>query len=98
MKRALLAVGGIVLALGIVEGALRLTYTAPWYERLIEEQRQNQEGHVRRNADGLRDRDYPPKPADHRRVLIFGDSFTFGLGVFDEDAVMPRVLERELNA
>lgn len=93
-----LVLGGIVTGLVIVEGGLRLTYTAPWYERLIADQRRNQQHKFLKNADGLRDGDYEsPKPADHRRVLILGDSFTFGAGVFDESAVFPRIIDRRLN-
>jgi lysophospholipase L1-like esterase len=50
------------------------------------------------NADGFRDaKSHPtPKPAGTRRVLLLGDSFTFGQGVNYEDA-WPVVAERELE-
>ena len=49
------------------------------------------------NADGLRNGDVEvAKPSDVTRVLMLGDSITFGWGVpFDQ--TMSQVLERELN-
>jgi lysophospholipase L1-like esterase len=50
------------------------------------------------NADGFRDaKPHPtPKPTGTRRVLLLGDSFTFGQGVNYEDA-WPVVAEREFE-
>ena len=79
-----------------VEGLARLAYRPPWYDRLIATQTESQARQYRKNADGLRDRDYGPKAPGERRILVLGDSFTYGIGV-DEDAPFPRLLERELN-
>jgi lysophospholipase L1-like esterase len=51
------------------------------------------------NAAGLRDsEELPvPKPAGELRVLVLGDSFSFGNGVADRDTYA-EVLERELRA
>ena len=85
-----------VLAIG--ETAARAAYVAPWYEQLVSQQQQSADYAYERNRYGLRDVDYPePKPSTCRRVLILGDSFTFGLGVPDNTAVFPKILERELN-
>jgi lysophospholipase L1-like esterase len=51
------------------------------------------------NAAGLRDGEETPlpKPAGELRVLVLGDSFSFGNGVADDDTYA-EVLERELRA
>lgn len=50
------------------------------------------------NSHGLRDREYPEtKPADVRRIIMLGDSTTFGWGVPAEQTVA-KILERELNS
>jgi lysophospholipase L1-like esterase len=86
----------MVIGLGLAEGIARLTYRKPWYERLVGEQ--NQSAQTPRNRYGLRDRDFLlAKPRDERRVLILGDSFTFGSGVADESAIFPELLERRLS-
>jgi len=53
---------------------------------------------VRINSDGFReDKDYPvSKPKDVKRIVIMGDSYTFGWGVEIEDS-WPKVFERMLN-
>lgn len=72
------------------EVLLRLTYEAPWYERLISEQMD--EGTAMRR--GLR---RPPAPDDTsgtaRRILILGDSFTYGQGIDDPALTFPGLLE-----
>lgn len=50
----------------------------------------------RTNAHGLRDRDRPPKPPGIRRVLVLGDSFTWGYAVAEDEAY-PQVAERMLR-
>ncbi len=52
---------------------------------------------VRTNALGLRDIELGPKAPGEWRLLVLGDSFTFGAGVRAE-ATWPRLLERELRA
>jgi len=92
-----LLIAGVILALGAGELIARTLYRAPWYERLLTEQRYSEDYPYERNADGLRDRDYPsPKPPGRRRVLVLGDSFTFGQGVFDDGAVFPSLIEDQL--
>ena len=49
------------------------------------------------NSQGLRDREYPyAKPAGTRRLLVLGDSFTWGYGVAD-DEIFTEVLERRFE-
>ena len=89
---------GLSLAFGVTEVLLRMSYRAPWYMQLVSEQGHGERLAYRRNQLGLRDQDYPTtKPSFTRRVLVLGDSFTFGLGVANDSAVFPRLLERMLN-
>lgn len=51
----------------------------------------------RTNSRGLRDKDYElEKPDNVTRIVVLGDSFTWGFGVND-DEVYTEVLERRLN-
>ena len=98
LRRLTLALGSTLLALGGLELWARATWVAPWHEQLISEQTYNQRHEYTTNAHGLRDRDYPsPKPADRLRLMILGDSFTHGTGVFEDELVFPELLEVELN-
>lgn len=50
------------------------------------------------NSYGLRDKEYPlEKPKDVYRILMLGDSYTFGIGNNLED-IFSKVLEKDLNA
>jgi len=51
----------------------------------------------RTNAHGLRDRDRPPKASGSKRVLVIGDSYTWGYAVAEEEAY-PQVAEQFLKA
>jgi lysophospholipase L1-like esterase len=52
---------------------------------------------VIKNADGLRDRDFAiPKPPGTYRILVLGDSFTWGVGLDVEDTI-PKQLEAALK-
>lgn len=86
-------------AVALAEGVVRATYQAPWYEQLYQEQASNLNVDYRTNAAGLRDRDDPgaSKGVAERRILVLGDSFTFGAGVSDDAAVFPELLERRIN-
>jgi hypothetical protein len=48
------------------------------------------------NADGYRDREFPPSPSGTNRVLVLGDSFVMGYNV-PVDATLPRALGDELG-
>ena len=50
----------------------------------------------RTNAHGLRDRDRPAKAPGTKRVLVMGDSYTWGYAVAEEEAY-PQVAERLLK-
>jgi lysophospholipase L1-like esterase len=50
----------------------------------------------RTNAHGLRDRDRPGKPPGTKRVLVMGDSYTWGYAVAEEEAY-PQAAERLLK-
>ena len=49
----------------------------------------------RTNAHGLRDRDRPAKAPGTKRVLVIGDSYTWGYAIAEEEA-FPQVAERLL--
>ena len=50
------------------------------------------------NSFGFRDREFSlDKPANTKRILVLGDSFTFGMGLKDGKTAYPKVLERLLN-
>ncbi|NUM54948.1 MAG: hypothetical protein HUU46_14975 [Candidatus Hydrogenedentes bacterium] len=49
------------------------------------------------SSQGLRDRDYGPKQPGEYRILLIGDSFTYGWGV-NEDDMISRRLEAHLNS
>lgn len=94
----LLALAAVGVSLLLAEGVARQRWEAPWYQRLLTEQRGWQRPHHRLNRFGLRGPDVEvPKPPGVRRVLVLGDSFTYGLGVRNERAPFPAVLQRELN-
>lgn len=98
-KIALLFIS-ILIAFAIGETVCRLRYTKPWYAKLLEEQHQSRwRKNLRINSLGLRDYDYStPKPPNTTRVLILGDSFTYGQGVPENEAVFPERLEKELGS
>mgnify|MGYP000891397572 CR=1 FL=1 len=97
--KAVLVACGLVLGLAFAEVAARFVYVRPWHEALVDEQLFAHTLPYRRNSFGLRDDDFAPeKPAGERRVLVIGDSFTYGFGVADEAAVFPERLERALDA
>lgn len=83
-----------LLVLGAIELYCRATYRVGWYS-----QPDFPPGHFPRlNADGLRDVDYGPKPPATYRLMVLGDSYTFGTGVEDDAAIWPAILERDLGA
>lgn len=89
---------GTLAGMLILEGAARFLWKEPWYEKLLAEQRRVQTFEYRENSLGLRDRDYDtPRPAGTKRVLMIGDSFTFGMGVPDDRLIFPTIIERRLN-
>lgn len=100
IKRGILLLMGVVFALLVGEVVARRVYTKPWHMKLLEEQaRTNWKSTIKRNSLGLRDRDYPDTtPSNSTRVLILGDSFTFGSGVIDDSVIFPELLEKRLCA
>ncbi len=54
--------------------------------------------HVKINSAGLRDREFNlTKPQEAHRILVLGDSTTFGWGV-PQEKTYPKLLEQKLNA
>lgn len=97
-RRLLLLWLGTLAGLGIAEASARIFWHVPWYDRLLAEQRASESHPYARNHWNLRDREYPsPKPSGRKRVLMLGDSFTFGQGVMDDRAIFPELLERRLS-
>lgn len=100
LKNIALGVVSVCVGILLVEGLSRAMYSKPWHQRLLDEQNCNSiNSVVRTNKLGLRDKEYSDKKKTAaKRVLILGDSFTFGAGVVDDDAVFPELLEKKLNA
>lgn len=52
---------------------------------------------IKKNTDGFRDRDFViPKSQETYRILVLGDSFTWGVGV-DVEETVPKQLEKRLS-
>jgi hypothetical protein len=99
LRALAVALSSGLLALVAAELVARAAYEAPWYERLVAEQQESRELDYERNQYNLRGPAYAyPKPADARRVLMLGDSFTFGMGVARDEDTFARRCERALNA
>jgi lysophospholipase L1-like esterase len=49
------------------------------------------------NSDGLRDGEYPVSKSDKYRIVVLGDSLTFGWGVPEEET-FATILEEDLNS
>jgi hypothetical protein len=106
-----LVAGGVLVGLALVEGGLRLAMTYRWgrgeslgitdpvvHHRFRPNAVKKVSGSwYRTNALGLRDHEYPERPAPGTyRILMLGDSFTEGFRLAFEDTVAKRV-ERGLN-
>jgi lysophospholipase L1-like esterase len=98
LERILLITLGLSVALGASEIAARILYEKPWYDQMVEEQLRAPEMDLALNRLRLRDVDYPRvKPAGSLRILILGDSFTFGAWVASAE-IFPQLLEVALNS
>lgn len=82
-----------------VEGAARLMYRKPWLETLLEQQLRAPYPAPPLNEFGLRDGPVRPRGAGARetRLLMLGDSFTYGSGMPDAAKTFPRLLEGALS-
>jgi len=97
LERILLITFGVSIALVASEIAARVLYEKPWYDQMVEEQLREPTMDLALNRLGLRDVDYPSvKPPGSLRILILGDSFTFGAWV-DSAEIFPQLLEVALN-
>lgn len=102
MKRFGLLFFAVLFGLILAESLARLVYTEPRYLRFLKEQGAGRQViPFKKNSLGLRDADAGSRHSDAanaKRVLILGDSFTFGTGVANDEAIFPEMLERRLNA
>ena len=100
VQNVVLLVVSVGFSLLLVEIASRVIYTRPWYQRLVEAQVDaDWTANIHRNAYGLRGRDLPAdKSANTTRILLLGDSFTFGSGVPNDADIFAARLEQKLNA
>jgi lysophospholipase L1-like esterase len=99
-QNVLLVVVSLAFSLLLVEIASRVIYTRPWYQRLVDAQIDaDWTANIHRNAYGLRGRDLPPdKTPNTTRILLLGDSFTFGSGVPNDTDIFAALLEQKMNA
>ena len=89
---------GLLLAVAASEGLARLFYSAPWHQKLISDQEDSFRARYTKNKLGLRDHDYPKiKGENTTRILMMGDSFTFGQGVPRMEDTFPEIIENQLN-
>ena len=89
---------GLLIGFLVIEVFARLFYQEPWYTNLEIEQQHSEKYPYKRNKFDLRGNNFAsPKPPGCRRILILGDSFTFGLGVPDIRDTFPKILETKLN-
>ena len=94
----LLVLGGTIALIAMVaEVGARVLYEAPGYDQLVVHQQESEAHPYRLNQWGLRDDELSAPHESKRRVLLLGDSFTFGQGVYDDDAIFPARLENRLN-
>ncbi len=49
------------------------------------------------NSDGLRDTEYPVSKGDEYRIIVLGDSLTFGWGVQEEET-FAAIIEEDMNS
>ncbi len=88
-----LVVAGLALAIGIGEGAARLAWRPP----SLRDPRLDIHPRYTVNGAGIRGPEYEPDaPPGVVRVVVLGDSFTYGIFV-EDDETYPRVLEAALN-
>ncbi len=100
VKKLALALFSLLITLVAAEMLARAVYVKPWHLRLIEDQKafklKIKEG---RDPYGLRmPAPLTPKASNTKRVLILGDSYTYGFGVLDDSAIFSSLLEAKLNA
>jgi hypothetical protein len=93
-----LALVSAMLAAAVIEGGARLVYTRPWYEAVAVQGERVGDYAYCVNTDGLRAREIAPKPPHTSRVLMLGDSFTFGWAVHDDSAIFSARVEQALVA
>ena len=91
-----------VISLIIIGGEayFRFSGTLTWFESYSQDKsKQNVTmSSVTLNSRGLRDLEYDhPKEAGIFRILVLGDSFTYGYGVNNREDLFTEILERRLN-
>lgn len=95
---AALVSASLALVCFLLEGVLRIALPerGDWYAagpRRVAFLRE----HVKRNAEGFRDGPFDrPKAPGVGRILVLGDSFTFGDGIAEARDLWPEVMERAL--
>jgi lysophospholipase L1-like esterase len=94
----LILIAGVLLIAG--EIFFRTVYNETWYEGFSSDRIE----HVVRlsdiplNSKGLRDAEYDnPKTLETFRILVLGDSFTFGSGIKRIEDLYAKILEQKLN-
>lgn len=96
--RLLLACAVFAVCAALAEGAARALHQRPWYDDLIGRQAASARYDYQTDLFGLRGPFHPePKAEDTRRVLVLGDSFTFGFGIPESEDVFPARLEERLG-
>jgi hypothetical protein len=98
LARVGLVISSLLIVFLVAEVVVRLTWKKPWYERLEEEhavaEAEPESYPVGRFMLPLRRAQVTtPKPDGVARVLFLGDSFTYGMGVPEEEVFVSLVTE-----
>lgn len=93
MRKVIVAFVCSIATLAAIEACVRATYDERWFASPPFEKGQ----WPKVNRDHLRDEDYGAKRPGTYRILLLGDSFTFGSGVTDDAAVWPAIVEKRIN-
>ena len=100
--QGLLALVSVVLVLALAEMVARVAADRPWHERIEDQADHGQIASVPIGSKRYKLRQGLPADPVHdantHRILFLGDSFTYGSGIEDPQAVFPALVTKRLQA